>query len=117
MLTNDTLVDLNITANLKVEKNEGKCYNFHKAFNLVLGRFKFKWQQSPRPLAYIFNYFSLLSPWVPELTNLSVNLFPPADNCWPMLDLDFISQLFYVGLSRIFWWLLVVFKVAYPSFP
>lgn len=62
MLTNDTLVDVNITANLKVEKNEGKCYNFHKAFNLVLGRFKFKWQQSPRPLAYIFNYFSLLSP-------------------------------------------------------
>lgn len=51
MLTNDTLVDLDITANLKVEKNEGKCYNFHKAFNSVLGRLKVKWQQSPRPLA------------------------------------------------------------------
>lgn len=62
MLTNDTLADVNITAHLKVEKNEGKCYNFHKAFNLVLGRFEVKWQQSPRSLAYVFNYFSLLFP-------------------------------------------------------
>ena len=33
----------NMLGCVSIEKNEGKCYNFHKAFNLVLGRFKVKW--------------------------------------------------------------------------
>lgn len=91
MLTNDSLANLNITAHLKVEKKEEKCYNLHKAFDSVFGRFKVKWQQTPQNLGLTVQLPLASFSWMPVI-NKPLSLSPPAGKWWLMPEFDSISS-------------------------